>query len=74
MPKIVTYYELHLPKTKKMHMRNQDCIGEDAIPVTHHDAPAFYISKDWYYRVLGGHPVIKVTIEPALEEDTIAEG
>lgn len=72
-PKIVTFLEIERTTQRKVVFVNQDCLGKDAEPKAHHGLPTVYLSKDWFNRVLGGYPVIKITIEPAYEEETVGQ-
>ena len=69
--KIVTYFEVERPTQHKVKMVNQDCLGAQPVPITKHDMPTLYISKDWFNRVLGGYPVVKITIEAAVDEGVV---
>lgn len=70
-PKIVTFAEVVRTTQHKVVLVNQDCLGDDAEPKAHHGLPTIYVSKDWFHRVLGGYPVVKITLEPAYEEEPI---
>lgn len=69
--KIVTFAEVTRTTQRKVVLTNQDCLGPDAEPVSHHGLPTIYISKEWFHRVLGGYPVVKITLEPAYEEEPV---
>ena len=69
MPKLRYTAIMEAEKTtqNKVRLVNQDCLGENSVPLSRHPMTYLYIGKDLFTQ-LGGHAVYEVTITPIIPE------